>query len=119
MALRNSKMNVCEKYARINFMLKQTLTSSSFMLLTQLHLNSVIEIRFSLFFSSFWLLTLALVTFFQTVKKLDCCSLIILLFTTFDVFQQFWVRTNFVPWHCTQLWCHMGPQLVSVGDMGA
>ena len=78
-------MNVCEKYARINFVLKQTLTSPTFMLLTPLYLNSVIEIRFSQFFSSFWLLTLALVTFFRTVKKLVYCSLIILLLTTFNI----------------------------------
>ena len=33
-AVRNTKMNVREKYALINFMLKQTLTSLSFMLAT-------------------------------------------------------------------------------------
>ena len=73
MAVWNSKMIVWEKYARINFMLKQMLTSPAFMLLTPLYLNSVIEIRFSLFFPSFWLLTLALFAFVQTVKRLVYC----------------------------------------------
>ena len=68
-------MNVCEKYARINFMLKK---NDDLAFLYARNLTLSLKSGFLYFFPSFWLLTLALVAFVQTFKKLVYCSLIIL-----------------------------------------